>query len=109
MKCRPRIRLFALLGALAVANGCGDGESPITPPPDPPRPATVAISPASAELSALGATVQLTAEVRDQYGQVMAAAAVAWSSGNASVATVDATGLVTAASNGTVTVTFTDI
>ena len=107
MKCRPRIRLFALLGALAVANGCGDGESPITPPPDPPRPATVAIIPASAELSALGATVQLRAEVRDQYGQVMAAAVVAWSSGNASVATVDATGLVTAASNGTATVTAT--
>ena len=105
--CRPFIRLSALLAALALANGCGDGDSPIAPPPDPPRPATVAVNPATAELSALGTTVQLSAEVRDQNGQVMAGAVVAWSSGNASVATVDAAGLVTAIANGTTTVTAT--
>ncbi len=67
----------------------------------------VAVSPATAELSALGATVQLTAEVRDQNGHAMPAAVVAWSSGNASVATVNATGLVTAAANGAAAMTAT--
>ena len=105
--CRPFIRLFALLATSSLANGCGDGDSPIAPPPDPPRPATAAVNPATAELSALGATVQLSAEVRDQNGQVMAGAVVAWSSGNASVATVDAAGLVTAMANGAATVTAT--
>ena len=104
---RRLIALCALLATSALANGCGDGDGSVAPPPDPPRPTTVAVSPATAELAALGATVQLTAEVRDQRGQVMAGAVVTWSSANASVATVDATGLVTAAANGTATVTAT--
>ncbi len=104
---RRLIGLWAALVTSALANGCGDGDGSVAPPPDPPRPTTVAVSPATAELAALGATVQLTAEVRDQRGQVMAGAVVTWSSGNASVATVDATGLVTAAANGTATVTAT--
>ena len=99
--------MVTLLAAAAWATGCGDGDSPIAPPPDPPRPTTVVVGPATAELAALGATVQLTAEVRDQNGQTMPAAVVAWSSGNASVATVNATGLVTAAANGVATVTAT--
>ena len=98
-------RLFAVLAVAALVHGCGDGDSPITPAPDPPRPTTLAVSPAATALSALDATVQLTAEVRDQNGQAMAAAVVTWSSGNASVAVVDATGLVTAAANGSATIT----
>ena len=104
-RCRPLIRLCALLAAVALTKGCGDGDIAIAPPPDPPRPTTVAVSPATAEFSALGASVQLTAEVRDQSGNVMAGAAVAWSSTAASVATVDAAGLVTAVANGTATIT----
>ena len=103
--CQRLIRLCALLAAVVLTRGCGDGDSPIAPPPDPPRPATVAVSPATAEFSALSASAQLTAEVRDQSGNVMAGAAVAWSSTAASVATVDATGLVTAVANGTATIT----
>ncbi len=99
--------MVTLLAAAAWANGCGDGDSPIAPPPEPPRPTMVAVSPATAELSALGATVQFTAEVRDQNSQAMPAAVVIWSSANASVAIVDATGLVTAVANGAATVTAT--
>ena len=55
----------------------------------------------------MGATEQLTAEVRDQNGQAMAGAAVTWSSGSATVATVGGSGLVTAAGNGTATITAT--
>ena len=103
--------ILALLAAIGWVAACGDGTTepppPTPPPPDPPRATTVEVTPAEAELTALGATVQFSAEVRDQNGRAMAGAAVAWSSSNASVATVDASGLVTAAGNGTATITAT--
>ena len=99
------LRGFAPL-ALVATLSCGDGAIE-PPPPDPPRPTTVTVTPATTQLAALGATVQLSAEVRDQNGQVMAGAAVTWSSSDPSVATVDAQGLVTAAGNGTATITAT--
>ena len=90
------------------AYACGDGTTePPAPPPDPPRPTTITVSPATAELTALGATVQLSAEVKDQNGQVMSGATVTWASGATAVATVDASGLVTAVANGTATITAT--
>ncbi len=87
------IRLCALLATVALTGGCGDGGSTIAPPPEPPRPMTVAVSPATAEFAALGASVQLTAEVREQNGNVMAGPAVSWSSTAASIAMVDVAGL----------------
>ena len=107
---RYRIFVFgaATLSAALWAYACGDGTTEPPPsPPDPPRPTTVTVSPATAELVALGATVQLSAEVRDQTGQVMAGATVTWASSAASVATVSSTGLVTAVDNGTATITAT--
>ncbi|MHB1193224.1 MAG: beta strand repeat-containing protein, partial [Longimicrobiales bacterium] len=63
--------------------------------------ATVTISPSSpAPLSALGATLQLTAEARDALGQPMTAT-MTWTSLAPAVATVSSGGLVTAESNGT--------
>ena len=56
------------------------------------------------ELTALGATAQLSAEVRDQNGRVLVVT-VTWASGNTSAATVNASGLVRAAGNGTATIT----
>lgn len=77
-----------------------------TPMPTPtPKPATVAVVPAEAQLTALGATVLLAAEVSDQYGQAMASSSVTWATSASSVATVDAVGVVTAAGNGTATIT----
>ena len=103
---RTIIRLSAVLAVVALAKGCGDGESPAAPPtPEPARPTTVTVSPSTHELTALGATVQLSAEVRDQNARVMAGATVTWTSSANSVATVDASGLVTAAGNGTATIT----
>ena len=98
----------ALAGMLLVLS-CNDGTVTPTPAPPPPAPVatTVTVSPASATLTALGETTRLTAEVRDQNGQVMAGAAVAWASSDASVAGVDASGLVTAAANGSATITAT--
>ena len=117
---RGRLRAGFTLPAAAVAGiaalvlSCGDdgvGPTPPPPPPPPPPPApvatTVTVNPRSVSFTALGETARFTAEVRDQNGQVMAGAAVAWASSDASVATVDASGEVTAAGNGTATITAT--
>ena len=102
---RTIIRLSAVLAVVALAKGCGDGESPTAPPTlEPARPTTVTVSPATAELTALGETVQLTAEVRDQNARVMAGATVTWRSSASSVATVDALGLVRGVAEGTATI-----
>ena len=102
---RTLIRLSAVLAVLALVWACG-GDSPTAPPtPESVRPTTVTVSPATAELTALGETVQLTATARDQNGQVMSGATVTWSSSDARVATVDTDGLVTAVGEGAATIT----
>ena len=72
-----------------------------------PLPTTVVVTPDTVVLTAFGQTVQLAAEVRDQAGQVMDGAPVAWSSAETTVAAVDASGLVTAVGGGAVRVTAT--
>ena len=94
--------------ALTLIVGCGgDDEAAPTEPPEPPVATTVNISPASVALSSFGETLQLTAAVADQNGQAMAGPPVSWTTSDNSVATVSAGGLVTAARNGTATVTAT--
>ncbi|TMC67764.1 MAG: Ig domain-containing protein, partial [Chloroflexi bacterium] len=73
----------------------------------PPRVATVVVTPAAASLTALGATQQFTAEARDQHGAVVPGVAFTWASGKPSVATIDGTGLATAAGHGSTTITAT--
>ena len=65
----------------------------------------IVIEPSSANLMALGATVQLEASVLDQNSQPVAGAEVTWSSSEEAVATVSGQGLVTAVGNGSVTIT----
>ena len=57
--------LIAALTCFAWASACDE----------PPMATTVTVTPSTAELTALGATVQLGAEVVDQYGDVMAGVA----------------------------------
>ena len=102
---RTILRVFAVVAGGAWISACGDATT--EPPPDPPRPTAVTVTPATAELAALGSTVQLSAEVRDQNGNVMAGAIVTWTSSAAAVAAVDAAGLVTVHDNGVATVTAT--
>lgn len=99
---------MAVGGIATLVLSCGDNAvGPTPPPPSPPAPVatTVTVNPGSASFSALGETARFTAEVRDQNGQVMAGATVAWASSDASVATTDASGQVTSAGNGTATIT----
>ena len=99
---------ISVIAAIAVlVLSCGDGAVEPAPPPPAPVATTLAVSPGSATLSALEETARFTAEVRDQNGQVMAGVAVSWASSDASVAPVDASGLVTSAANGTATITAT--
>ena len=109
MNRRRTIALALVLVAGPVwAAACGDGATePPAPTPDPPRATTLTVTPATLQFVALGATEQLTAEVRDQNGNAMAGAAVSWASGAGGVAAVNASGLVTAAGNGTATITAT--
>ena len=70
-----------------------------------PVPTRIAVTPSSHTLEAIGATVQLTATVRDQRNNDMSGQTITWSSGNETVATVSGTGLVTAVGNGMAEIT----
>ena len=101
-----KARLLRLLLAAApiVVAGCGDDT--VEPmPTEPPVPTTVTIAPTSTTLRLPGATVRLIASVQDQYGQPMSVVAVTWTSSDASVASVDSAGVVSAMAIGTATVT----
>ena len=79
------------LVVLALAGGCGT---------EPPVPATIAISPDSATLPWFDESVRLTATALDLDGQAMPGITVTWMSGDESVVTVDADGLVTPVGKG---------
>ena len=104
---RTIIRMSAVLASLALGWACGGDSATAPPTPEPARPTTVTVSPATHELTALGTTVQLSAEVRDQNARVMAGVTVTWTSSANSVATVDATGLVTGVGAGEAEITAT--
>ena len=77
------------------------------PPPPPPAPvASVVVSPASASVP-VGATVQLTASLKDASGNMLTGRTIAWATSAAGVATVSASGLVTGSAAGTATITAT--
>ena len=94
------LALFAAV-VLSACGGGGSGGGDAVPP----RPlTTISITPTDVTLEALGATAQLEATARDQNGNILSAQ-FGWSSSDTAVVTVDAEGLVTAASNGMATVT----
>ena len=72
-----------------------------------PAVASVVVTPGNATLVSLGETVQLTASARDASGNTISGKTLAWSSSADGVATVNATGLVTAVANGSATITAT--
>lgn len=115
---RPYSRAFAMVTVsmyFMILAGCGGGDSgptsptPSTPPPPAPPPTPVAtsltVAPSSHTLASIGATVQLTATVRDQNNNPMTGQTVTWTSSNTGVATVSGNGLVTAVANGTSQIT----
>lgn len=71
-----------------------------------PAVATVTVSPSSASLL-VGATTQLSVELRDAQGNVLTGRTVTWSSSATGVATVNSNGVVTGVSSGSATITAT--
>lgn len=67
---------------------------------------TVTVSPATASI-AVGATVALSATVKDAQGNTMTGQTVTWSTSNSATATVNSSGVVTGVSAGPATITAT--
>ena len=95
-----RSLLLALIAGACGGGGDGGGTQP-------PTVASVAITAPAAPpaFQTLTRTVQFTAVARDAANATLAGAVIAWNSSNASVATVNGSGLVTAAGNGTTQIT----
>jgi uncharacterized protein YjdB len=66
--------------------------------------ASISVSPATASLQ-VGGTVQLSAVTRDANNNVLTGRVISWGSGNAGIATVSGSGLVTAIVAGSVSIT----
>lgn len=95
-------------GATITASTSGkSGTSSITvtspPPPPPPVVTTVTVAPSAPSIVA-GATVTLSATVRDAAGNVMTGQTVTWSTNNAAAATVNSAGVVTGVAPGSATI-----
>lgn len=85
------------LATVALAGGCEQ-------PDDEPRPTTITVTPETATVPDITLTVQLSATVEDENGQVMPDVEIIWTVSNEDVARVDRNGLVTARDEGQVTV-----
>ena len=100
----PRSFLMGAALAALAAMACSSGT-------EPPKATSIQIVRTGGSvpftMTALGQTVQLTARVLDQHGDSMFGQTVTWSSADQSIATVSATGLVTAVANGTTNVSAT--
>jgi len=102
-----RIFVAAAIGFCAAlwTYACEDGTT--EPPQYLPEPATITVSPATAELAVPGSTVRMTAQVLDENGQPITGVEIVWAVDDRTVAVVDASGLVTGIVDGTATVTAT--
>jgi hypothetical protein len=101
-------RLAAVLLTLGVVSSCGGGGgSTPTAPGGPSTPATGSVIISGASSAEVGATAQLTAEVRNASGVAVVGASVSWSSSDNTVVSVNASGLVTVSKIGPVTITAT--
>lgn len=90
--------LIALATVFVAYAACGD-------PVPPPEPTSITLNLTELTFASEGETSQLTAEVYDQHGQLMAGQAVAWSTNANTVASVSLTGLVRAEGAGMARIT----
>ncbi len=94
-------RLITLaMVVLAASSACDD-------PVPPPEPTSITLDRTEVTFTSVGETAQLTAQVYDQNGQLMAGQAVSWSTGAGTVASVSQSGLVRAEGAGTARITAT--
>jgi M6 family metalloprotease-like protein len=93
-----------LIAVLAVS--CGDPTNPSDNPNNTPAVASVTVTGTAAQLT-VGETAQLTAAALDANGAAVSGQTFAWTSSSSAIATVSATGLVTAVSAGDFQITAT--
>ncbi len=98
----PIRRLTGLSGWAVLLGGMGACGST-----DPRIPTDISLSATSVSFTSLGQTQQLSPSVTDQDGKALTGAEVSWTSSDNGVATVNPSGLVTAAGSGTAEVTAT--
>lgn len=102
---RGMLRLFAGLSLLSLLAACGGGDRAPTRPETPQlQVTTIEVSPSSAELDALGATLDFEATAKDRNGNTVSGVSFSWSVSPDSVASVDGDGTVTARAEGRATV-----
>ena len=92
----------AIVFVLPALTACGDVQD--VTEPEPPRAASLSVSPATVELGVPGETAELTVTVLDQHGNAFPAP-FTWSSADASVISVNQDGLATAVARGTAAIT----
>ncbi len=102
-KYAPVLRALGALAVIPVLLSCGSDLRTATEPPTP-IPTTVTVTPGNLSFDALGDQEQLSAAVRDQYGDAMPSEPVSWGSSNSSVVQVSSGGLATSRGNGTATI-----
>lgn len=90
------------LASLMMLSACGGEETT-----GPTQVQSVAVTPATATLTSLGATVKLTAAAHDADGGTLSGKTISWSTSDQEIATVDASGTVTAVENGVASITAT--
>ena len=95
---RSTLLVTAILLALAACGGGGGSEPRATP-------TEIVISPGPSASVASGASIQFSAEVRDQNGKPMSGQIVTWGSSNPSRAAINANGVATGALTGVTTIT----
>jgi len=96
---RSRLSLTVmLLGATMVLGSCSKST-------EPQQPTGLSVTPSPLGFSSIADTVRLHARVLDQHGDSIAGVTPTFSTSAVAVATVSATGLVQAVSNGTATIT----
>lgn len=97
-------RAMPILVALLIPTVTTCGGSDSMTGPQPPAVTSVTVEPGTSTLEALGATTQFSATARDASGKAITGRSFTWTSSNNAVAEVDATGKVTALSNGSATI-----
>ncbi len=88
----------AIVFVLPALTACGDVQD--VTEPEPPRAASLSVSPATVELGVPGETAELTVTVLDQHGNAFPVP-FTWSSEDASIISVNQDGLATAVDRGT--------
>ncbi|MCC7132092.1 MAG: Ig-like domain-containing protein [Gemmatimonadales bacterium] len=103
------MRLLPALFLLPLLSACGGGgNDPVSPPPPPPPPSVASVRLSATDVALVsGASAQLVATALDAAGQTVAGKSAAWTTDDANVAPVTASGSVTGTRVGTARVTAT--